>query len=69
MITPCGGGCKVGRRAASCVDRPKGRWGSSLGAVPEKRTGGSPSNTCWRQWASPGRAAGRDDLMPSRLSD
>lgn len=47
----------------------KGGWQSSISGVAESWTGGSPRNTCWRERASPGRASGWDDLIPSRLSD
>lgn len=62
-------GKKLPEVVKSEEDQPKGRCGSSIGGAAENRTGWSPSNTCQRQWASPGRAAGPDDLIPSQLSD
>lgn len=62
-------GKKLPEVVKSAEDQPKGRCGSSIGGAAENRTGWSPSNTCRRQWASPGGAAGRDDLIPSQLSD
>lgn len=50
---------KVGRRAASCMDQPKGRYGSSLSGVAENWTGqaGAPAT----------RVRGSGPLLAGRL--
>lgn len=45
---------------------PKEGAGTPSHRVAENRAGRrEPRNTCWRQRASPGRASGWDDLIPS----